>query len=77
VTALIGDPTRAAILLALADGGALPAGGLAALASLSSSAASAHLRELLGLLIRECEGRHRTYRFAGPRPTMMSTMFTP
>ena len=66
--ALIGDPARAAILLALADGRALPAGELAAFAGLSSSAASAHLRKLLdgGLLTLEREGRHRYYRFAGP-----------
>jgi len=41
VAALIGDPARAAILLALADGRALPAGELAAFAGLSSWAASA------------------------------------
>jgi DNA-binding transcriptional ArsR family regulator len=66
--ALIGDPAHAAILLALADGRALPAGELAAFAGLSSSAASAHLRKLLdgGLLTLEREGRHRYYRFAGP-----------
>jgi DNA-binding transcriptional ArsR family regulator len=68
VAALIGDPARAAILLALADGRALPAGELAAFAGLSSSAASAHLRKLLegGLLSLELAGRHRYYRFAGP-----------
>jgi DNA-binding transcriptional ArsR family regulator len=68
VAALIGDPARAAILLALADGRALPAGELAAFAGLSSSAASAHLRKLLegGLLKLELQGRHRYYRFAGP-----------
>jgi len=66
--ALIGDPARAAILLALADGRALPAGELAAFAGLSSSAASAHLSKLLegGLLAVERAGRHRYYRFAGP-----------
>jgi DNA-binding transcriptional ArsR family regulator len=66
--ALIGDPARAAILTALADGRALPAGELAALAGLSSSAASAHLSKLLdgGLLALEREGRHRYYRLAGP-----------
>ena len=68
VAALIGDPARAAILLALADGRALPAGELAAFAGLSSSAASAHLRKLVegGLLALERQGRHRYYRFAGP-----------
>src|SRR6185312_12436666 len=68
VAALIGDPARAAILLALADGRALPAGELAAFAGVSSSAASAHLSKLLegGLLALERQGRHRYYRFAGP-----------
>ena len=66
--ALIGDPARAAMLLALVDGRALPAGELAAFAGLSSSAASAHLKKLLdgGLLTLERTGRHRYYRFAGP-----------
>ncbi|HZS83067.1 MAG TPA: helix-turn-helix transcriptional regulator [Stellaceae bacterium] len=68
VAALIGDPARAAIQLALADGRALPAGELAAFAGLSSSAASAHLSKLLegGLLALARQGRHRYYRFAGP-----------
>jgi DNA-binding transcriptional ArsR family regulator len=67
--ALIGDPARAAILAALADGRALPAGELAVAAGLSPSAASAHLTKLLGgeLLALEREGRHRYYRLAGPQ----------
>src|SRR5579872_456402 len=69
VAALIGDPARAAILAALADGRALPAGELAASAGLSPSAASAHLTKLLdgSLLSLEREGRHRYYRLAGPQ----------
>ena len=68
VAALIGDPARAAILTALADGRALPAGELAAAGGLSPSAASAHLTKLQegGLLTVEREGRHRYYRLAGP-----------
>ena len=68
VAALIGDPARAAILTALADGRALPAGELATSAGLSPSAASAHLTKLLegGLLALEREGRHRYYRLAAP-----------
>ncbi len=68
VAALIGDPARAGILTALADGRALPAGELAMSAGLSPSAASAHLTKLLegGLLALEREGRHRYYRLAGP-----------
>jgi DNA-binding transcriptional ArsR family regulator len=69
VAALIGDPARAAILAALADGRALPAGELAVAAGLSPSAASAHLNKLLegDLLALEREGRHRYYRLAGPQ----------
>jgi DNA-binding transcriptional ArsR family regulator len=69
VAALIGDPARAAILAALADGRALPAGELAAAGGLSPSAASAHLNKLLegSLLALEREGRHRYYRLAGPQ----------
>ena len=68
VAALIGDPARAGILTALADGRALPAGELATSAGLSPSAASTHLTKLLegGLLALECQGRHRYYRLAGP-----------
>ena len=40
--ALIGDPSRAAILLMLSDGRALPAGELARLARISPQTASAH-----------------------------------
>jgi DNA-binding transcriptional ArsR family regulator len=67
VAALIGDPARAAVLAALADGRAAPAGELAASAGISPSAASAHLSKLLegGLLALEREGRHRYYRLAG------------
>ena len=68
VAALIGDTGRAAMLTALADGRALPAGELAAAAGLSPPAASAHLARLTdgGLLAVEREGRHRYYRLAGP-----------
>jgi DNA-binding transcriptional ArsR family regulator len=68
VAALIGDPGRAAMLTALMDGRALPAGELAAAAGLSPQAASPHLARLLdgGLLTAEREGRHRYYRLAGP-----------
>lgn len=69
VAALIGDPSRAAMLVALADGRALPAGELAAAAGLSPSGASAHLALLTqaGLLASEREGRHRYYCLAGPQ----------
>ena len=69
VAALIGDPSRAAMLAALVDGRALPAGELAAAAGLSPSGASAQLARLTegGFLTMEREGRHRYYRLAGPQ----------
>jgi len=69
IGALIGDPTRATILAALADGRALPAGELAARAGVAASTASAQLAQLVAgnLLSVEAHGRHRYYRLAGPR----------
>jgi DNA-binding transcriptional ArsR family regulator len=66
VAALVGEPTRAAILLALIDGRARPAGELAREAGLSASATSLHLAKLTDgeLLIVRKEGRHRYYRLA-------------
>jgi len=63
---LIGDPTRAAMLMALYDAGALPAGELARAAGVSAQTASTHLAKLLagGLLACETQGRHRYYRLA-------------
>ena len=65
--ALIGDPTRAAMMLALFDGRAQPAGALAQAAGVSAQVASNHLAKLVGgaLLSVETEGRHRYYRLAG------------
>ena len=64
--ALIGDPGRAAMLQALMDGRAHPAGALAWAAGLTAQAASNHLARLVdgGLLTVEREGRHRYYRLA-------------
>jgi DNA-binding transcriptional ArsR family regulator len=66
VAALIGDRTRAAMLLALLDGGALPASELAYRGAASPQAASAHLRKLVDgrLLAVTPSGRHRLYRLA-------------
>ena len=66
--ALIADPARAAILMALMDGRAQPAGALAYAANLSPQAASNHLAKLLdgGMVAVETEGRHRYYRLARP-----------
>ncbi len=65
---LIADPTRAAMLTALLDGRALPAGELAYAAGITAQTASTHLAKLLagGLVLVETEGRHRYYRLAGP-----------
>jgi DNA-binding transcriptional ArsR family regulator len=65
---LISDPARAAMLMALADGRARPAGELAYTAGVTAQTASSHLGKLLdgGLLAVETEGRHRYYRLAGP-----------
>lgn len=67
--ALIGDPTRAAIMLALFDGRAQPAGALAHAVSISAQAASNHLAKLVAgeLLLVETEGRRRYYRLANER----------
>lgn len=66
--ALIGDPVRAAMLQALQDGRAQPAGALAWAAGVTAQAASNHLSKLVegGLLRVEREGRHRYYRLASP-----------
>ena len=63
---LIADPARASMLMALADGRALPAGELAYAAGVTAQTASSHLARLLdgGLLAVEKEGRHRYYRLA-------------
>jgi DNA-binding transcriptional ArsR family regulator len=68
VAELIGEPARAAMLIALSDGRALPAGDLARLADVSAQSASGHLSKLVdgGLLEATSEGRHRYYRMTGP-----------
>jgi DNA-binding transcriptional ArsR family regulator len=62
------DPARTRILMALADGRALPASGIAAEVGIAPSTASAHLARLVdaGFLRVERHGRHRYYRLAGP-----------
>jgi DNA-binding transcriptional ArsR family regulator len=67
VASLIADPARAAMLMALLDGRALPAGELAYAGGVTAQTASSHLAKLLdgGLVAVESEGRHRYYRLAG------------
>jgi DNA-binding transcriptional ArsR family regulator len=66
IAALMGEPARTAMLLALMDGRALTARELAAAARVSPATASRHLGLLLeaGLLRMERQGRHRYHRLA-------------
>ena len=66
VAALLGDPSRAAMLDALMDGDARPAGELARRAGVAPSTASEHLMRLVEgrLLVVEPRGRERRYRLA-------------
>ena len=68
VAALIADPTRARILLALLNGRSLAAGELSRAARVAPSAASHHLARLHegGLLTLEKQGNYRYYRLASP-----------
>ena len=68
VAAVLADPGRARMLLALGDGRALAATTLAAEAGVAASTASAHLAKLVQaeLLQVERHGRHRYYRLTGP-----------
>ncbi|MFV8052943.1 ArsR/SmtB family transcription factor [Mycobacterium sp. 48b] len=68
VAALLADPARCKVLLALDDGRALPASVLAEEAGISRPTASSHLAKLTdaGLLTVRTQGRHRYYRLAGP-----------
>ena len=65
---LIGDPTRAAFLMALSGGEPLPAGELARRAGVTASTASIQLAKLMGggLLVVEQHGRHRYYSLSDP-----------
>ena len=64
--ALIGDPARTSMLVALMDGRALTATELAAAAGVTPQTASSHLGQLVeaGMLSMERQGRHRYHRLA-------------
>lgn len=66
---LMAAPARAAMLLALADGRALPASELAYRAGISNQTASEHLSLMkkMGIVCIEPCGRHRYYRVVTPR----------
>ncbi|QGY04924.1 helix-turn-helix transcriptional regulator [Methylobacterium mesophilicum SR1.6/6] len=71
--ALIGDPARANILMALLDGRALTATELAHAAGVSAQTASGHLSKLVDgrLLGVARQGRHRYFRLAAPEVARM------
>lgn len=73
IGALIGDPARANILLALIGGEALTAGELAWCARVTAQTASGHLAKLTeaGLLTVKAQGRHRYFRLASPLVAQM------
>lgn len=66
IGALIGDRARARVLMALADGRALPSTVLAAEAGVAASTMSEHLARLLdaGLVTAQRQGRARYFRLA-------------
>ena len=66
---LMGDPTRARLLIALVDGRALPTSRLAQEAGVAASTCSEHLAKLLAADMVEVEahGRHRYYRITDVR----------
>src|SRR2546421_4876735 len=71
--ALVGDPGRASMLMALMDGRALAASELARAAGVTPQTASGHLARLsaAGLLAVEKQGRHRYHRLASPAGAAM------
>lgn len=68
IAALVGDPTRTTMLMALMDGRAFTAGELARAASVTPQTASGHLAQLAaaGLIEAWKQGRHRYHRLASP-----------
>jgi len=64
--ALLAEPARVGMLLALMDGSMRPAGELARLAGVGAATASTHLKRLLdgGLLRLHIQGRHRYFGLA-------------
>lgn len=67
VAALVADPARSMILLALMDGRALTATELSSRAGVTKQTASSHLAKLVDgdVLAVEVQGRHRYFRLAG------------
>lgn len=68
IAALVADPARSAMLIALMDGRALTATELAGVGGITKQTASSHLGKLVDgeLLVVEAQGRHRYFRLTGP-----------
>jgi DNA-binding transcriptional ArsR family regulator len=68
IAALVGNPARANVLMALLGGTALTATDLAFAAQVSPQTTSGHLADLrqARLVVRERRGRHSYYRLASP-----------
>jgi DNA-binding transcriptional ArsR family regulator len=66
IASLLADPAREAMLVALADGRALPAGELAKVAGITPQSASGHLRKMIegGIVSVWSQGRFRYFRLA-------------
>ncbi|WP_010186310.1 ArsR/SmtB family transcription factor [Sphingomonas sp. PAMC 26605] len=73
IGALVGDPARASMLVALMDGRALTATELAVVAGVTPQTASGHLARLVAgeLLAVERQGRRRYHRMATPAIAQM------
>lgn len=73
IAAVIGDPSRAHIVLALLDGRALTAKELAGIAGIAPQTASGHLGRLLSanLLKEEKQGRNKYFRLASSEVARM------
>lgn len=67
IAALVADPARSTMLLALMDSRALTATELSSLARITKQTASSHFAKLLDgeVLAVEAQGRHRYIRLAG------------
>lgn len=76
VAALVAEPARGWMLLALSDGRAVSAGRLAEEGGVTPATASSHLKKLTagGLLVVEQVGRQRFYRLSGPRVAALLEM---
>ncbi|MFW8594159.1 ArsR/SmtB family transcription factor [Cribrihabitans neustonicus] len=68
VAALVADPVRSSILLALMDGRALTATELTKVGGVTKQTASSHLAKLVDgeVLTVTAQGRHKFFRLAGP-----------